>query len=284
MELLNTYFFERGILQLIGSINFCLTSIYTCFIRITCWLCSLECLPFFVIKEVGETSTAPFMSNSSIGLTSAAAVPRFESESADILMPSPLAIRGDKTVLDHMEPHPVLCNFNQSDNATPLIASRTRPSKKSPPSNPPVIVGQLPPVPDSIPRDPVPQAGRGEGWPYAPQGWPKADDKWGWRVGKRASSNSLWIDRYVILPNSLLKSRRPGKPAEFASRRSFSEYFKQNFPEIDPDSIFKAFDWKVPAPKSTEDNEGNVHCFSVSLQLCGVHQPLLQLLDESIGL
>ncbi|XP_024396925.1 uncharacterized protein [Physcomitrium patens] len=205
--------------------------------------------------EVGETSTAPFMSNSSIGLTSAAAVPRFESESADILMPSPLAIRGDKTVLDHMEPHPVLCNFNQSDNATPLIASRTRPSKKSPPSNPPVIVGQLPPVPDSIPRDPVPQAGRGEGWPYAPQGWPKADDKWGWRVGKRASSNSLWIDRYVILPISLLKSRRPGKPAEFASRRSFSEYFKQNFPEIDPDSIFKAFDWKVPAPKSTEDNE-----------------------------
>lgn len=110
-----------------------------------------------------------------------------------------------------------------------------------------------PPVPEDFPRDPVPQSGRGNGWPYAPQGWPKLEDKWGWRVGKRASANSLWIDRYITVPTSLLKGRRT---IEFASRKSLVEYCKQNFPQMtDPYNIFKAFDWRVPAPKDFKPPE-----------------------------
>lgn len=117
-----------------------------------------------------------------------------------------------------------------------------------------------PPVPESFPRDPVPQSGRGNGWPYAPQGWPKLDDKWGWRVGKRASASSLWVDRYITVPVSLAKGRRTTSKIEFASRKTLAEFLRQTFPQMkDPCSIFKAFDWKVPAPKNFEGNAHLLH-------------------------
>ena len=117
-----------------------------------------------------------------------------------------------------------------------------------------------PRVPENFPRDPVPQGGKGEGWPYAPQGWPKPDDKWGWRVGQRAAANSLWIDRYVALPASLLKGRKPTSDEQFASKKSLAEYLRRKFPQMkDPNIIFKAFDWKVPAPKNFEGNSHLLH-------------------------
>lgn len=135
--------------------------------------------------------------------------------------------------------------MDQAENTSFPTTSTNFPS-----SNPSISFVEPPSVPENFPRDPVPQGGRGEGWPYAPQGWPKPDDKWGWRVGKRASGTSLWIDRYVTLPVSLLKGRRS---VEFASRKSLAEYCRVNFPQMkDPYSIFKAFDWKVPAPKDFE--------------------------------
>lgn len=92
-------------------------------------------------------------------------------------------------------------------------------------------------------------AQKGEGWPYAPQGWPHAADKWGWRVGKRTTVHSNWMDRYVSLPKSLAKGR---KVTEFASRKSIAEYIKQTFPQMNVDNFFKSFEWKVPAPKVLE--------------------------------
>ena len=132
--------------------------------------------------------------------------------------------------------------------------------------DPPIAFTEPLSVPEGIPRDPVPQAARGEGWPYAPQGWPNPDDKWGWRVGKRASPSSLWIDRYITVPASLTKGKRI---AEFASKKALVEFLRQTFPEMkDPDSILKAFDWKVPAPKNFE---GNAH-----LLLCLISYQNLQ--------
>ncbi|XP_024384987.1 uncharacterized protein [Physcomitrium patens] len=182
-------------------------------------------------------------------------MPHLRSEYADITMPSPEFSLRDKKCLHHSALQHVGCDFIQAESATPLVASRTRPLKKVSSTDSPVSLGKPPPVPKSIPRDPVPQGGRGAGWPYAPQGWPKSDDKWGWRVGKRVDGNSLWIDRHIMLPMSLLKGRKPGKPVEFASRKRLLEYFKQNFPQIGPDSICKAFDWKIPALKGTEIKE-----------------------------
>jgi hypothetical protein len=140
------------------------------------------------------------------------------------------------------------------------IASRISPPTDLVSSDPSVGFIEPPPVPESFPRDPVPQGGRGEGWPYAPQGWPNPDDKWGWRVGKRASASSLWVDRYITVPVSLAKGRRTTSKIEFASRKSLVEFLRQTFPQMkDPYSIFKAFDWKVPAPKNFEGNAHLLH-------------------------
>lgn len=167
-------------------------------------------------------------------------LPRFEKESLDIPTAFLSTMQRDINALDLTDPKPV-------EDQSLLINSGNLPSANLPSLNLSLGSSDPPPVPESFPRDPVPQSGRGIGWPYAPQGWPKLDDKWGWRVGKRASPSSLWIDRYVSVPTSLLKGRRA---VEFASRKSLVEYCKQNFPQMtDPYNIFKAFDWKIPAPK-----------------------------------
>lgn len=143
---------------------------------------------------------------------------------------------------------------NQTQHGSPPIPLPVRPSAKVPPApvpKPPISIVEPTPVPDSVPREPVSLGGRGEGWPYAPQGWPHADDKWGWRVGKRSAPNGLWIDRYITLPKSLAKGR---KVVEFASRKGLTEFLKLNFPHMNADSIFNAFDWKVPAVKVPEGN------------------------------
>ncbi|KAG0557562.1 hypothetical protein KC19_11G140500 [Ceratodon purpureus] len=125
------------------------------------------------------------------------------------------------------------------------------------PHNPSIGLPEPPRLPESFRRHPVPPGGKGEGWPYAPQGWPKPDDKWGWRVGQRAAPTSLWIDRYVTLPVSLMKGKKINiSDEQFASKKSLVEYLKQTFPGMmDPNSIFKAFDWKVPALKNVEGPE-----------------------------
>lgn len=151
-------------------------------------------------------------------------------------------------------------NAEYAENEIPQSVSKTvsifainQPLQQQEPHDPSLSFTGPPHVPESFPRDPVPQGGKGQGWPYAPQGWPKPDDKWGWRVGQRASASSLWIDRYVTLPLSLTKGRKPSSDEQFASKSRLAEYLRQKFPLMkDPNSIFKAFDWKIPAPKSFE--------------------------------
>jgi hypothetical protein len=115
------------------------------------------------------------------------------------------------------------------------------------------------PSPETVPRRSIVEAGKGEGWPYAPQGWPGPDDKWGWRVGKRSNGSGHWIDRYVALPQSLAKAT---KTTEFASRKALIQYLKKTFPQINIDDFFKSFQWKVPSVEMHESSlpsRGTVH-------------------------
>jgi hypothetical protein len=115
------------------------------------------------------------------------------------------------------------------------------------------------PSPETVPRRSIVEAGKGEGWPYAPQGWPSPDDKWGWRVGKRSNGSGHWIDRYVALPQSLAKAT---KTTEFASRKALIQYLKKTFPQINIDDFFKSFQWKVPSVEMHESSlpsRGTVH-------------------------
>ncbi|KAG0588664.1 hypothetical protein KC19_2G260300 [Ceratodon purpureus] len=174
----------------------------------------------------------------------------------NINIPVPASATGDQNSVDKSESEQRLSTSVNKQKAVSPIAPSISPPADFLSSDPSVSFTEPPPVPESFPRDPAPQGGRGEGWPYAPQGWPNPDDKWGWRVGKRASASSLWIDRYVTVPASLVRGKRLAYKTEFASRKSLVEYLRQNFPQMkDPYSIFKAFDWKVPAPKDFEAPE-----------------------------
>ncbi|GLJ13772.1 hypothetical protein SUGI_0219880 [Cryptomeria japonica] len=90
----------------------------------------------------------------------------------------------------------------------------------------------------------VPAGSRGEGLPYAPQGWPNPEDKWGWQVGKRTNLNGSWRDRYLILPKSVSEGRRA---IRFQSKLEVIKYLTETFPGLDLEKFFASFQWLVPA-------------------------------------
>ena len=207
---------------------------------------------FVTGKETSAAlARATLMPTSSAYLTPAIPLQSISSGPANISLP---VLSPNRPKMDTINSNITLQtrSCNQTQHGSPPIPLPARPSAKvpnAPVPDPPISIVEPAPVPDSIPREPVSVGGRGEGWPYAPEGWPNADDKWGWRVGKRSASNGLWIDRYITLPKSLAKGR---KVVEFASRKGLIEFLKHNFPHMNADSIFKAFDWKVPAVKVPE--------------------------------
>lgn len=96
--------------------------------------------------------------------------------------------------------------------------------------------------------EPAEASQKGEGWPYAPEGWPKPGDKWIWKVGRRKHAKGYWQDRYLLLPKRLQKGRRK---IWFWSKKSIEEYVKNEFPGTDLDTFFGSFQWRVPYATDT---------------------------------
>ncbi|KAL2349483.1 hypothetical protein Fmac_003483 [Flemingia macrophylla] len=88
----------------------------------------------------------------------------------------------------------------------------------------------------------------GEGWPYAPQGWPNLGDVWGWKVGRRTDKAGYYQDRFLFLPKSL---QRSGKTVKFLSKLDVTRYLKSNFPDMKIEDFFALFSWKVPSTDQT---------------------------------
>ncbi|KAK7308048.1 hypothetical protein VNO77_41639 [Canavalia gladiata] len=112
----------------------------------------------------------------------------------------------------------------------------------------------------------------GEGLPYAPENWPEAGDVWGWRTGRRVSSNGTFHDRYLYLPNRLNRakgnintgSRR--KSHIFASKLAVERYIKETIPDADMDAFFSSFSWKIPAVPSASTNGNALPIAAVPIQ------------------
>lgn len=101
---------------------------------------------------------------------------------------------------------------------------------------------------------PVAAEQTGKGLPYAPENWPKHGDVWGWRTGRRVSSNGHFQDRYLYLPTRLRHTANQGssqkQKAGFASKLSVERYVKELYPNVDIDDFFASFSWKIPALNS----------------------------------
>ncbi|GLJ13777.1 hypothetical protein SUGI_0219980 [Cryptomeria japonica] len=84
---------------------------------------------------------------------------------------------------------------------------------------------------------------RGEGLPYAPEGWPNPEDKWGWGVGKRRSTKGYFTDRFLTLPKRLQQGTTF---ICLRSRVAVENYMRETFPEVDLKIFFDSFQWQVP--------------------------------------
>uniref|UniRef100_A0A0E0GTM3 Myb/SANT-like domain-containing protein n=2 Tax=Oryza TaxID=4527 RepID=A0A0E0GTM3_ORYNI len=84
-----------------------------------------------------------------------------------------------------------------------------------------------------------------EGMPYAPENWPCPGDQWSWKVGNRASATGHWLDRYLTPPSRFRDAT--GKKTSFTSRLKVEEFIKTEFPDMDPNTFFSMFIWKIPA-------------------------------------
>ncbi|KAH9300317.1 hypothetical protein KI387_011900, partial [Taxus chinensis] len=84
---------------------------------------------------------------------------------------------------------------------------------------------------------------KGEGLPYAPEGFPNPEDKWIWKVGKRMNSSGYMTDRYLFLPPTLQEGTRK---TIFSSKQALEKYMRRRFPEVDLESFFASFIWSVP--------------------------------------
>ncbi|XP_072992877.1 uncharacterized protein [Typha latifolia] len=91
---------------------------------------------------------------------------------------------------------------------------------------------------------PVAAGASGEGLPYAPVDWPCPGDIWGWKVGNRQTASGHWADRYLYPPSHLHKLI--GTKSTFQSKSSVEDFLRKEFPEMDADSFFASFIWKVP--------------------------------------
>lgn len=156
-------------------------------------------------------------------------------------------------------------NAIQASGSSPELTSIKE--ELAPTSGPPVA-----PASETLPR-PATEGLKGEGWPYAPQGWPEPDDKWLWRVGKRVHLNGYFRDRYLSLPKGLCKGR---KPTEFSSKKSIVEYLKENFPDLAVENFFKSFQWSIPNVKywnsfsAPGNNAFPVSLLYVAMFLCSI--------------
>ena len=120
---------------------------------------------------------------------------------------------------------------------------------------------------------PVVPESTGEGYPYAPENWPKEGDIWGWRTGRRVAPNGNFQDRYLYLPDRLnRRAENQGlsrKQHIFASKLSVERYIKANFPDADVDAFFASFTWRIPAVPLASTN---------GLFLCSIFQILFILI------
>jgi hypothetical protein len=120
--------------------------------------------------------------------------------------------------------------------------------------------------------EPAEASQKGEGWPYAPEGWPKPGDKWIWKVGRRKHAKGYWQDRYFLLPKRLQKGRRK---IWFWSKKSIEEYVKNEFPGTDLDSFFGSFQWRVPYATDTPTptpTQGNTFFIYIILTILSSRQ------------
>ncbi|KAK4370519.1 hypothetical protein RND71_009994 [Anisodus tanguticus] len=95
----------------------------------------------------------------------------------------------------------------------------------------------------------------GEGLPYAPEDWPNAGDKWGWRAGKRATTSGYFRDRHLYLPKHY-HVPKDGKKNAFRSRLSVEQYLQSEFPSMDINKFFASFSWMIPS-KQTPNPKGD---------------------------
>ncbi|KAG9451984.1 hypothetical protein H6P81_004888 [Aristolochia fimbriata] len=82
----------------------------------------------------------------------------------------------------------------------------------------------------------------GEGLPYAPENWPNVGDMWKWKVGWRKSKSGFWLDRYLYLPDCL----QEGRKRSFKSKFAVKSYLEKEFPNVDVNTFFASFSWKIP--------------------------------------
>eukprot|EP01018_Ginkgo_biloba_P001442 Gb_12072 [translate_table: standard] len=99
---------------------------------------------------------------------------------------------------------------------------------------------------------PVGPRQQGEGFPYAPEGWPNPGDKWIWKVGRRKNGLGYWLDRYLILPRTLQEGSRK---VWFTSKRSVEKYLTRKYPDADLENFFSSFQWNVPCAASPSDED-----------------------------
>eukprot|EP00252_Welwitschia_mirabilis_P001259 TRINITY_DN11153_c0_g1_i1.p1 TRINITY_DN11153_c0_g1~~TRINITY_DN11153_c0_g1_i1.p1 ORF type:complete len:386 (-),score=70.43 TRINITY_DN11153_c0_g1_i1:23-1075(-) len=88
----------------------------------------------------------------------------------------------------------------------------------------------------------------GRGSPFAPpDDWPIAGDAWGWRVGRRVSSDGLYFsDRYLYPPRRFqqrFRELRSKSQAAFFVNECLRGQENQN---IKVEDFFALFQWKVP--------------------------------------
>ncbi|XP_057864184.2 protein OBERON 2 isoform X2 [Cryptomeria japonica] len=94
---------------------------------------------------------------------------------------------------------------------------------------------------------------KGEGLPYAPEGFPGPEDKWIWKVGKRTNSKGYLNDRMLILPKSLQKGQ---KKILFTSKGAVEKYMRKFFPEVDLQTFFASFVWPMRLAVQPKNNGG----------------------------
>ncbi|XP_074569086.1 uncharacterized protein LOC141825600 isoform X2 [Curcuma longa] len=128
---------------------------------------------------------------------------------------------------------------------------------------------------------PIPVAGgsSGMGLPYAPEDWPCPGDLWRWKVGNRKCVSGHWLDRSVCAPPSCPKSR--GKKPVFQSRLSLEEYIRKEFPQVDVDSFFSSFIWRVPIANFSDSRGAEINNYISPSSIVKDEQVESRLEDQS---
>ncbi|XP_042446096.1 protein OBERON 2-like isoform X1 [Zingiber officinale] len=128
---------------------------------------------------------------------------------------------------------------------------------------------------------PIPVAGgsSGMGLPYAPEDWPCPGDLWRWKVGTRKCISGHWIDRSICAPPSCPKSR--GKKPVFQSKLSLEEYIRKEFPQVDVDSFFSSFIWRVPSVDFSDSRGAEINNYISSSSIVKDEHSESRLEDQS---